>query len=92
MNLVLSGESISKIEEILDKELLKNGVKHAFIVDASGNLITEQGELGMEDLLPLAALAAANFGATERMANIIGERDFTYCFIREESVISISAA
>lgn len=80
MNLVLSGESISKIEEILDKELLKNGVKHAFIVDASGNLITEQGELGMEDLLPLAALAAANFGATERMANIIGERDFTLLF------------
>ncbi len=78
--MVLSGDCIARLEQILEKELLKNGVKHAFVVDSSGNLITERGELGMEDLLPLAALAAANFGATERMANLIGEQDFTLLF------------
>ena len=34
----------------------------------------------MEDVLPLAALSAANFGATEKMAQLIGEKDFTLLF------------
>ncbi len=80
MDLVLSRDSIARLEQILEKELLKSGVRHAFVVDASGNLITERGELAMEDLLPLAALSAANFGATERMAALIGEEDFTLLF------------
>lgn len=80
MNLVLSRERVNKLEEILDRELLRNGVEHVFIVDSSGNLITEGGKLGMEDILPLAALSAANFAATERMAALIGEQDFTLLF------------
>lgn len=34
----------------------------------------------MEDILPLAALSAANFGATEKMAQMIGEKDFSLLF------------
>jgi predicted regulator of Ras-like GTPase activity (Roadblock/LC7/MglB family) len=80
MDLVLSGDQIAGLEQIMEEELLKRGARHAFLVDFSGNLITEGGELLMEDLLPLAALTAANFGATERMAGLIGEKDFTLLF------------
>lgn len=80
MTLVLSRESVHKLEQILEDELLKKGVAHAFIVDASGTLISEGGRLPMEDILPLAALSAANFGATEKLAHLIGEKDFTLLF------------
>ncbi|NLI82717.1 MAG: roadblock/LC7 domain-containing protein [Deltaproteobacteria bacterium] len=80
MNLVLSRESIYLLESILEKELLCNGVDHAFIIDTAGTLISEGGKLPMEDILPLAALSAANFGATEKMARMIGEKDFSLLF------------
>jgi len=82
MNLILSGEHISGLERIIEKELLERGANHVFIVDSSGNLITGSGRMPMEDILPLAALSAANFGATERMAKLIGEKDFTLLFHR----------
>jgi len=80
MNLILSGEDIGKLNDILETELLNNGMEHVFIVDSSGNVIAGGGNLSMEFILPLAALSAANFGATERIANLIGERDFTLLF------------
>jgi predicted regulator of Ras-like GTPase activity (Roadblock/LC7/MglB family) len=80
MDLILSKESINKLEQTLNKELLENGVDHAFIVDSSGNLITEGGKFPPDDIMPLAALLSANFAATERIAKIIGEKDFTLLF------------
>jgi len=80
MDLILSRDSAKQLERIISNELLDKGVTHAFIVDSSGNLILERGNLPLEDLLPLAALSAANFGASERMAQLIGESDFTLLF------------
>jgi predicted regulator of Ras-like GTPase activity (Roadblock/LC7/MglB family) len=80
MDLILTQDSISKLEQILQNELLDHGVDHAFIVDSSGNLITEGGEFPPEDIMPLAALLSANFAATERIAKLIGEKDFTLLF------------
>ncbi len=80
MNLVLSRDRVARLEQILEVELLKKGVDHVFIVDSSGNLISQMGRLGMEDILPLAALSAANFAATEKMASLIGEEDFSLLF------------
>ena len=80
MNLVLSRESIGKLESIIQRDLLNHGADHVFVVDSSGNLISQGGRMAMEDILPLAALSAANFGATERMARMIGEKDFTLLF------------
>ncbi|MBP8645458.1 MAG: roadblock/LC7 domain-containing protein [Syntrophobacteraceae bacterium] len=80
MDLILSRDSAKELERIIRSELLDKGVTHVFIVDSSGNLIMGKGSLPMEDLLPLAALSAANFGASERMAQLIGESDFTLLF------------
>ncbi len=80
MDLILTEESITKLEQILRDELLDHGVDHAFIVDSSGNLITEGGMFPPEDIMPLAALLSANFAATERIAKLIGEKDFTLLF------------
>ena len=80
MDLILTQDSINKLEQILSTELLEHGVDHAFVVDSSGNLITEGGIFPPEDIMPLAALLSANFAATERIAKLIGEKDFTLLF------------
>ena len=80
MDLILTQEMITKLEEILRNELLEHGVDHAFVVDSSGNLMTEGGIFPPEDIMPLAALLSANFAATERIAKLIGEKDFTLLF------------
>ena len=80
MDLILTQHMITKLEEILSNELLEHGVDHAFVVDSSGNLITEGGIFPPEDIMPLAALLSANFAATERIAKLIGEKDFTLLF------------
>jgi predicted regulator of Ras-like GTPase activity (Roadblock/LC7/MglB family) len=80
MNFILTAESIRKLDEVLKAELLDAGAMHVLVVEDCGNVIIERGALPFHDILPLAALAAANFGATERMAKLIGEQDFTVMF------------
>jgi predicted regulator of Ras-like GTPase activity (Roadblock/LC7/MglB family) len=80
MTLVLTKNAMSKIEEIIGKELLNCGADHVIIVDMSGNLIIERGSLQVEDILSLAVLLAANFAATAEIARMIGETDFSLLF------------
>jgi predicted regulator of Ras-like GTPase activity (Roadblock/LC7/MglB family) len=84
MDLILTEEKQAKISEIIDRELIKNGVEHVFLVDTAGNLIVEKGNYPLEDVLPLAALSAANFGATAEIARLVGEEDFTLLFHKGE--------
>ena len=80
MNLVLSREDLKKLDQILVTELVDNGIDHTFVVDISGNLIAEAGTFDMGEILPLAALSAINYMATERIADLIGEKDFSLVF------------
>jgi len=80
MDLILPRESIDKLEQVIEEELLSNGADHVFMAHSSGNLIVEGGRLPMEQIQALAALAAANFCATKRMAQLLGQEEFTLLF------------
>jgi predicted regulator of Ras-like GTPase activity (Roadblock/LC7/MglB family) len=80
MNLILTRNDISELENIIERELLVSGADHVIIVDMSGNLILERGSSQMDDIFSLAALSAANFAATAEIAKLIGEEDFTLLF------------
>lgn len=84
MDLILTEEKQTRINELIDRELIKNGVEHVFLVDMAGTLIVEKGNYPLEDVLPLAALSAANFGATAEIARLVGEEDFTLLFHKGE--------
>ena len=73
MDLFLSKEDIDKLAEIIERELLSDGVSHAFMVHSSGSLIVEAGTLPIDQIEVLAVLAAANFCATTRIAQLIGQ-------------------
>jgi predicted regulator of Ras-like GTPase activity (Roadblock/LC7/MglB family) len=80
MDLVLSKEAINSIIAILDEDLLRAGADCALLVDRSGNLIVNRGDPANLDVVALAALSAANFGATAEIAKLIGEDDFALLF------------
>lgn len=80
MDLVLSKEAINSIIAILDEDLLRAGADCVLLVDRSGNLIVNRGDPANLDVVELAALSAANFGATAEIAKLIGEDDFALLF------------
>jgi predicted regulator of Ras-like GTPase activity (Roadblock/LC7/MglB family) len=80
MDLVLSKEAIDNIINVLDEDLLRGGADCVLLVDRSGNLIVNRGDPANLDVVALAALSAANFGATAEIAKLIGEDDFALLF------------
>ena len=80
MDLVLSKEAVNSIITIIDEDLLRAGADCVLLVDRSGNLIVNRGDPANLDVVALAALSAANFGATAEIAKLIGEDDFTLLF------------
>lgn len=84
MDFILTEEKQLKLMDLIDRELIKNGVEHVLLVDTAGTLIAEKGNYPLTDVLPLAALSAANFGATAEIARLVGEEDFTLLFHKGE--------
>lgn len=81
MDVVISKDLIEKISNVLDSELLRGaGADCTLLVDRGGNLIATRGDPANLDVVALAALSAANFGATAELAKLIGEDDFSLLF------------
>ena len=78
-------EQIDGIEEVLQKDLIDAGVYCIILIDMAGNIIAklDNGERKYE-VYSLAALAAANFGAVNAIAKIIGEEEFSLLFHKGE--------
>lgn len=80
VDIVLSHEALEDITAVLDKDLLRAGADCALIVDRAGYVIVNRGDPSNLDIVALAALSAANYGATEEIAKLIGEQDFSLLF------------
>ena len=79
-------EQLDKIEQILLTDLIASGVHCVLLIDFAGNIIA-QGDDGRSliDVYSLAALSAANFGAVEAMAKIVGQEEFALLFHKGET-------
>ena len=78
-------EQIDKTEDILEKNLIENGVKSAIVLDMAGHIIAScKSKDCTHDIYSLAALAAGNFGAVSAMAQIVGEEEFSLLFHKGE--------
>jgi predicted regulator of Ras-like GTPase activity (Roadblock/LC7/MglB family) len=80
MDLVLVQEDLDRIQSSLRRVLEKSGAHSILLIDRSGQLISHWGNKPPEDSIALAALTAANFGATAAIARMLGERDFSLLF------------
>jgi predicted regulator of Ras-like GTPase activity (Roadblock/LC7/MglB family) len=78
---VLTPEKVNTVRSLIDKKLISAGVSKVLVIDDAGNILTECGtNSAIVDTTSLAALAAANFGATAQIAKLIGEDDFSLLF------------
>jgi predicted regulator of Ras-like GTPase activity (Roadblock/LC7/MglB family) len=81
-DIVVSMDLLDEIREYLSREALSEGISSVLIIDNAGTLIVNVGNKIELDAVGLAAVAAANFAATEQIARLIGERDFVLLFYK----------
>ena len=80
MDIILSKKDIKQIDACLNKVLNKSAAVSAFLIDRSGQLITNCGSPSTLDVSAFSALTAANFGATSEIAKLLGEQEFNLLF------------
>jgi predicted regulator of Ras-like GTPase activity (Roadblock/LC7/MglB family) len=81
-DVVVSGEILDDIRDFLTSRVLTEEISSILIIDNAGTLIVNVGNKVDLDAISLAAVAAANFAATEKIARLIGERDFVLLFYK----------
>ncbi len=85
MDYNLGHEQLTKIEEVLQEDLMEMGVHCVIFIDMAGNIVVNLDDGAIKhDVYSLAALAAGNFGAVSAMAQMIGEEDFSLLFHKGE--------
>ncbi len=79
-DLVLYDEEFRRIKESLNRLASDAGAKVVFLVDKNGQQIAAVGDLQSLDTTSLASLTAGNVAATDGLARLIGEKEFSILF------------
>src|SRR6058998_4015566 len=79
-DLVLHEEEFTKIRDVISRLRTECNAKVVFLVDKNGQQIAANGELNAIDTTALASLAAGNVAATDSLARLIGEKEFSVLF------------
>jgi len=79
-DLVLYDEEFRKIKESLNRLASDANANVVFLVDKNGQQIAAVGDLQSLDTTSLASLTAGNVAATDGLARMIGEKEFSILF------------
>ena len=79
-DLVLHPEEYERIREIIGRLRTECNAKIVFLVDKNGQQIAATGEIERIDTTALASLAAGNVAATDSLARLLGEKEFSILF------------
>ena len=79
-DLVLYDEEFRKIKESLNRLASDANANVVFLVDKNGQQIAAVGDLKSLDTTSLASLTAGNVAATDGLARLIGEKEFSILF------------
>lgn len=78
--LVISDRQMRLVDDILNKVRAVSGSRFIALVSTSGQPITTSSVEEQPDTLSLASLAAGSFAATQQLAHLLHEREFTLLF------------
>lgn len=81
-DIIVNVDILNDVRSYLAKEIMTEGISSLMIIDTAGSLILHVGDKIELDAVSLAAVAAANFAATEQIARLIGEQDFVLLFYK----------
>ncbi len=79
-SLVMYEEEFEVIKHLLNSLRMDASAKIVFLVDKNGQQIAEAGEVSLVDTTSLASLTAGNVAATDGLAKLIGEKEFSILF------------
>ena len=79
-DLVMYQEEFQRLEEALRRLRQDANAKAVFLIDKNGQQIASAGEIATFDSTSLASLTAGNVAATDGLAKLIGEREFSVLF------------
>lgn len=80
MDLILYDEELHQIEDLINQLHEDARSKIVFVVDKNGQQIAAAGDIGHIDPTSLASLTAGNVAATDGLAKLIGEKEFSILF------------
>jgi predicted regulator of Ras-like GTPase activity (Roadblock/LC7/MglB family) len=80
LNFVVYEEEYRHLEEALRRLRQEANAKAVFLIDKNGQQIANAGEIEQFDTTSLASLTAGNVAATDGLAKLIGEREFSVLF------------
>ena len=79
-DLVLYDEEFQKIKDALHRLRTDANANVVFLVDKNGQQIAAHGDIENLDTTSLASLTAGNVAATDGLARLIGEKEFSILF------------
>ncbi len=89
--IVFTEEEIQKIDNIFGEYLAESEAKDIVLLNKSGELLAKSGDITSDVAVTVSALAAGVFSATNELARILGEKEFTITFHQgQETNIHIS--
>lgn len=77
---VLHEEQFARLEHALQTLRQESNAKAVFLIDKNGQQIAAAGEVEQFDTTSLASLTAGNVAATDGLAKLLGEREFSVLF------------
>ena len=80
LDLVMFEEEYRQLQKIIDQLQLDSSSKVVFLVDKNGQQIAAAGDVRSIDATSLASLTAGNVAATDGLAKLIGEKEFSLLF------------
>ncbi|MEF3245156.1 MAG: roadblock/LC7 domain-containing protein [Caldisericaceae bacterium] len=91
IQIVLNEEELKHIEEIFGEYLSESEAKDIVLLNKSGELLAKSGDITSDVAQNISALAAGVFSATNELARLLGEKEFTITFHQgQETNIHIS--
>ena len=79
-DLVMYEEEYQQIKDTLQRLQVDSNSKIVFLVDKNGQQIAVHGDMSGVDATSLASLTAGNVAATDGLAKLIGEKEFSILF------------
>jgi predicted regulator of Ras-like GTPase activity (Roadblock/LC7/MglB family) len=70
-------EDVRRLEELLSTFVAEAQAGCAILVDRSGRLLTAAGETAGMDRVTFASLVAGDFAASDQLASLLGESEFS---------------
>lgn len=73
----LGADDVRRIEQLLGRLVDDTHTRAAFLVDRAGRLLSRVGQIDDLDETAFASLASADFAASDQLAALLGEHEFS---------------